>query len=291
MNKAQRRTLTWIATVAVLVGCQPAEKAVEPTTEDSGPQAETLSLSELPPSETGPEIETGSWQLEALRAEGGEMEPPLSETTIDIRFTQGEMNGSAGCNRYFGSYTLEGDEGLTVSSEIGSTQMACPPPIAEQEQLYLSLLRQVALWNLETGSLVLRHEDGRALLAYGPAEPASLEGIAWRATGINNGAGGVVSTANTHMSTAFFVDGKVTGSGGCNNFNATYELTGDEISIGPVAATRKACPEPEGIMDQEQQYFAALNRATKVILSPVRLDLRDEEGSLQVSFEEETAGE
>lgn len=289
MTKAQRRTVTWIATVAILVGCQPAEKSVEPMTEDAG--SETLSLTELPPSESGPEIETGSWQLEGLRAEGGEMEPPLSETTIDIRFAEGELNGSAGCNRYFGSYTLEGDDGLTVSSQIGSTQMACPPPIAEQEQLYLSLLRQVALWNLETGSLVLRHEDGRALLAFGPDEPASVEGFAWRATGINNGKGGVVSTANTPLSTALFVDGTVTGSGGCNNFNATYELSGDEISIGPAAATRKNCPEPEGIMDQEQQYFAALGRATQVILSPARLDLRDEDGSLQVSFEEEISGE
>jgi len=289
MTKTKRRTVTWIATVAVLIGCQPAEKAAKPMTEDI--DSETLPLTELPPSESGPEIETGSWQLEGLRAEGGEMEPPLSETTIDIRFAEGELNGAAGCNRYFGSYSLEGDDGLTVSSEIGSTQMACPPPIAEQEQLYLSLLRQVALWNLETGSLVLRHQDGRALLAYGPALPASVEGAAWRATGINNGKGGVVSTASTSLSTASFVDGTATGSGGCNNFNATYEMTGDEISIGPVAATRKACPEPEGIMDQEQQYFAALGRATQVILSPARLDLRDEEGSLQVSFEEATTGE
>ncbi|MEJ2084234.1 MAG: META domain-containing protein [Acidobacteriota bacterium] len=289
MTKDQRRTVTWIATVALLGGCQPAEKAVEPMTEETGP--ETQSLTELPPIESGPEIETGSWQLEALLGEGGEMGPPMSETTIDIQFSEGELSGSAGCNRYFGSYTLDGDGGLSISSEIGSTQMACPPPIAEQEQRYLSLLGQVALWNLETGSLVLRHEDGRALLAYGPALPASVEGAAWRATGINNGKGGVVSTASTSLSTASFVDGTVTGSGGCNNFNATYELSGDEISIGPAAATRKNCPEPEGIMDQEQQYLAALGRATKVMLSAGRLELRDEEGSLQVSFEEATAGE
>ena len=59
---------------------------------------------------------------------------------------------------------------------------------------------------------------------------------------------------------------------------------GDRITIGPAAATRKFCAEPEGIMDQEQQFFAALERARTYTLTPGKLELRDEDGSLQVSF-------
>ena len=162
--------------------------------------------------------------------------------------------------------------------------MACPPPIAGQEQRYLGLLTQAVLWGVDGGTLTLRDEKGLALLEYRAAEPASIEGVAWHATGINNGTGGVVTAAATGQSTATFADGTVTGSGGCNQFNASYELDGEEITIGPAAATRKACPEPEGIMEQEQQFFAALERAKTVTLSPGKLELRDETGALQVAF-------
>ena len=77
---------------------------------------------------------------------------------------------------------------------------------------------------------------------------------------LNNGEGGVVSSASTGQATAVFSDGTVSGTGGCNRFNASYEVKGERISIGPAAATRKFCQQPEGIMDQEQQFFAALHR-------------------------------
>ena len=37
-------------------------------------------------------------------------------------------------------------------------------------------------------------------------------------------------------------------------------------------------------MDPEQQYFEALGRARTFSLTPEKLELRDENGSLQVSF-------
>ena len=61
-------------------------------------------------------------------------------------------------------------------------------------------------------------------------------------------------------------------------------LADESVCIGPAAATRKFCNEPEGIMDQEQQYFEALGRARTFSLTPEKLELRDEDGSLQVGF-------
>jgi heat shock protein HslJ len=48
--------------------------------------------------------------------------------------------------------------------------------------------------------------------------------------------------------------------------------------------TRKHCAEPDGIMEQEQHYLQALARAHAYTLKPDRLELRDRDGSLQVSF-------
>ena len=63
--------------------------------------------------------------------------------------------------------------------------------------------------------------------------------------------------------TARFADGSVAGAAGCNSYNAAYTLTGgpDTLRIGPVAATRMACAEPPGVMEQEAAYLAALPTA------------------------------
>jgi len=231
-----------------------------------------------------PEFEGILWRLVELQIESGEMTPILDQTTVDLTFTGGELGGTAGCNRYFGTYSLGEANQLILGSEMGSTQMACPPEIMAQEQRYLALLGQVATADRKADHLLLQDADSATLLRFVATEPASLENTEWQATGINNGKGGVVSTATTSLSTAVFAEGQLSGTGGCNQFTATYEIDGDQITIGPAAATRMFCEEPEGVMDQEQQYFEALGRASTLNLTPERLELRDEGGSLQISF-------
>lgn len=61
--------------------------------------------------------------------------------------------------------------------------------------------------------------------------------------------------------TLMFDAGQASGSGGCNTFNGQYEVTGsDSIRIGPLASTRKACPDPA--MSFEATYLAALQGVT-----------------------------
>jgi heat shock protein HslJ len=57
---------------------------------------------------------------------------------------------------------------------------------------------------------------------------------------------------------AFKSDGEIVGSGGCNNFFGNYTQTGRRITVGPLASTRKACPEP--IMTAEQDFLRLLDR-------------------------------
>jgi heat shock protein HslJ len=42
----------------------------------------------------------------------------------------------------------------------------------------------------------------------------------------------------------FVDDARLTGETGCNSFNRPYQSDGDAISIGPLAVTRAACPDP-----------------------------------------------
>ena len=99
-------------------------------------------------------------------------------------------------------------------------------------------------------------------------------------------AGGVVSSIiNTEMTAAFGADGTVSGSAGCNQYSAGYQLDGNGISIGLPITTRRFCAEPEGIMEQEQDYLTALGTAATHRMTGDRMELRSAEGSIVATFE------
>ena len=62
--------------------------------------------------------------------------------------------------------------------------------------------------------------------------------------------------ADTQVTVLFNGD-KISGSAGCNDYNATVTSAGGQsLAIGPIASTKKACPEP--IMAQEDDYLTKL---------------------------------
>ena len=234
----------------------------------------------------GPQVglETSDWRLDRYLDASGRMTAVLADTRVTASFMGGKLSGSAGCNRYFGNYNTGTENQLSISTYIGATMMACAPPVSEQERQYLERLPVVVAFQLEGGSLRLLDKEHQAILDYSAVKPLTLEGTHWQARGINNGKGGVVSSANTGLATARFKDGKVSGHAGCNSFNASYEITGDQITMGPAMTTRMYCAEPDGIMDQEQEYLQALSQVRVYELTDTGLKLRDEKGSMQVNF-------
>ena len=69
----------------------------------------------------------------------------------------------------------------------------------------------------------------------------------------------------------------VTGTAGCNTFRATYTAVADSLAIGPAATTRMACPK-DGVMQQEQQFLAALQSATTWAIERNVLDVHRADG-------------
>jgi heat shock protein HslJ len=67
---------------------------------------------------------------------------------------------------------------------------------------------------------------------------------------------GAAPVEGTEVEIAFSPDGGLSGTGGCNRINSSYEITGEGLSIGPVASTMMACPEE--VMAQEMAVIAAL---------------------------------
>lgn len=97
-----------------------------------------------------------------------------------------------------------------------------------------------------------------------PAAPIDLAGSEW-----SPGEG-------SKAFVAFKSEGKVIGSGGCNNFNGNYTQDGATVQIGPLATTRKMCP-PD-IMNMEITLLTALSKARTIETTHLNLTLMDENG-------------
>jgi heat shock protein HslJ len=115
------------------------------------------------------------------------------------------------------------------------------------------------------------------------AATASLPGTRWAVTGVNNGRGGVESNSLTEALTASFDDnGSFAGFGGCNQLSGPYTVaSAGNVSIGPLASTRKTCGD--AVDRTESEYEAALSRVATYELHGGDLTLRDRQGATQVT--------
>ena len=78
--------------------------------------------------------------------------------------------------------------------------------------------------------------------------------------------------------TATFEDGQVRGSAGCNSYSGSYQVSGDTITVGPVAITEMACLEPESVMDQELVFVEFLTDAQTFRLADEQLQVVRSDG-------------
>ena len=88
-----------------------------------------------------------------------------------------------------------------------------------------------------------------------------LVGTAWRLISYGASEAQTPVMEGTEVTLEFEDQTRVGGSAGCNTFGANYTLTAEYgISITNTFWTEKACTA-EGVMEQEQQYLDALQRA------------------------------
>jgi heat shock protein HslJ len=233
---------------------------------------------------SGGQLDGKTWALTSY-AIGGEMQQVPADVIADATFTAAESNvsGSAGCNRFTGGYRADGAD-LTFGA-LATTQMACVGPADAVEAAYLANLAATRTYTATADALTMFDANGDAILVFAVAQPGEIGGTTWHATGINNGRGGVESVlAGTDPTAIYDPAGTVSGEGGCNAFNGPAVVDGESIAIGPLVSTRMACAD-EAATAQEAAYFAALEAATTFEVRNQTLELRDDEGALQVAFE------
>ncbi len=223
-----------------------------------------------------------AWDLVQYAPAGSTALTPVpDEVTATAEFTADQVAGSGGCNRFTGGYTSQGST-LDIGP-LASTAMACVGPAMAVEADYLARLDEATTFSITDGAMTMSDGTGQVLLAYSESVPVTLTGTTWAANGINTGTGAVSSlVADTTVTAVFAEDGTLSGTAGCNTYNGTYEVSGDAMTIGPLATTMMAC-EPDA-SDQEANYLAALGRVTTFTIRGDQLELRDDEGALQAGY-------
>ncbi len=230
-----------------------------------------------------------TWQLTTLNNGAGAVASVMAGTEITAMFGEdGSLSGSAGCNNYVTSFTLDG-QNIAINGAIAVTSMACADQgVMDQEAAYLAVLPNAATYTVEGDTLELRDATGALLAGYtavsSAAAPATtLVGPEWRVNTFNNGNQAAVGLlAGTEITMMFGEDGKVQGSAGCNRYFGGYTLNGDALTVGALATTRAFCPEPEGIMEQETQFLMALQSAATFTIQNGSLDIRTADGAIAV---------
>jgi heat shock protein HslJ len=226
-----------------------------------------------------PDLAGTSWTLASASIDSADT-AAVATATLEFGADAESLTGSTGCNQFAGTYTQDGDE-LTISLGPVTLAACTDAALTAQETAILAHLPEVASFS-SGEQLVLEDSSGDTLLTY-DAGMSTIEGTSWTATGVNNGTGGVESSAATESITAEFgSDGALSGFAGCNTYNATYELSDGGISITKVSSTRMACED--AAMTLEGQYLTALEKAATYALSGDTLTLRDSSGATQVTY-------
>jgi heat shock protein HslJ/membrane-bound inhibitor of C-type lysozyme len=163
---------------------------------------------------------------------------------------------------------------LTLETDYGKTRVSVPAPFAEafdggRRYIASSAGRPITATILDrpcadsaTGMprpFTVRVEfAGQTLHGCGGETQALLRGAPWVVQEI----AGAPLVRGSRASVAFGDDGRVTGTASCNSYTAPYTVTGEGVTIGAAAVTRKACPP--AVMKQEAAFLAALAAVQRI---------------------------
>ena len=125
--------------------------------------------------------------------------------------------------------------------------------------------------------------------ATAPAKPAAsgesmkpdvtLTNTYWKLVELNGGA--VVAGEDRELHMTLRGDDQVGGYAGCNQFTGSVTVSGDGLSFGPIATTRRMCPD---VMQQEDAFLQALESAHRFSISGEDLAIENANGEVTMRF-------
>jgi heat shock protein HslJ len=197
-------------------------------------------------------------------------------SALNVTFTldgAGKLSGVMGCNSYQGTYATGGARIGIGDIAVAQNTRTCSfsQDAVTQEQQYPGALPLGTGFGVFGSHLLLTKIDGAPLAEYAAVfDQPALSATTWRLLAYRSAEGKPTPALEGAAVTAFF-DGRggLTGSAGCNTYQASYTTNRDALSIRTPSSTQKSCASPAGVMEQEQRYLAGLpSVATHTVAGP-----------------------
>ena len=196
-----------------------------------------------------------------------------------IAFERDRVSGNDGCNTFSGSYEADGSE--LAFGPLAGTKMACGSPADDVSRAVTAALARVRTYEESADTLRMQDADGETVLTYA-AGAAGVEG-SWTVVSVLYDGAIRGAMTDTEPTADFSADGTISGNTGCNEFHGPYTLQGKKLDIGPLTATKKACPTKEA-SEQEAGYLSALESAVRIEQAGPQLTLLNAKGQKAVTL-------
>ncbi|MFV9507326.1 MAG: META domain-containing protein [Oscillochloridaceae bacterium umkhey_bin13] len=139
-------------------------------------------------------------------------------------------------------------------------------------------LLMLSLLTVVLGGFVGRGAAQAAPALQGGSLPTEVTSVAWELISLQPAGGTAEDVSGGGITMNFGSDGRVSGSGGCNNYNSSFTAgAGQALSFGPAASTLRLCEEPAN--SRESAFYQALNEISSYSLDGGNLVLRSDAGA------------
>jgi len=245
------------------------------------------------------ELTGRTWRLTHFDTGMGKILPAVAGTTVTAYFDhEGFLRGSAGCNAY--ATTCDAAGGSLDIGVVDVTQTFCSRPsgIMQQEATFLSMLKRAGTYEVDGNTLVVRNTAGDVILVFESDRSeallplsGTLTGRGWHLRRLADDTGEMVPALPQGSVTAAFTrDGHLSGAAGCNWYGTYYRVEGERLFVEEIAYTDFYCSTPEGILEQERQYFSLLDRTASYEIRGGILVIYDEHKTPLLEFSGDPLG-
>lgn len=148
MKLKQLSTLSLLCLSLVVLSCSRSDRT--PIDEFSGRPGPTTSTNDT--------LVNSKWTLSTYNRDS-----LIEGTRFTLSFAVDQAHGNAGCNQFFGGYSIKGN--LFTFTEISMTEMACMEPdgLMQQEQTIIELLGMTERFEQTNKQLIFFSGDKQTL--------------------------------------------------------------------------------------------------------------------------------
>jgi heat shock protein HslJ len=191
-----------------------------------------------PAARRGVELDGTRWRVQLL-----EDQEILADTFLTLKFEEGKISGSAGCNRFGASYTIRSGGNLSIEMPYRQLQL-CNEPVGvmQQEDRFIEIFRRVAKFRVAGDQLSFLDERG-----------------------------------NVSKYTLQFEAGEFFGTTICRDFRGRYQAEGDSMQIFYLEMTNDVnCDETMAL--EEGRFTTLLGETEQYNVCADRLEINTMRG-------------